>query len=340
MKVSIVIPVYNVEAYIGECVASVMAQTYHGIECILVDDCSPDNSMKIAREMIAAYAGPVEFRLLRHERNRGLSAARNTGTDAATGGYVYYLDSDDYITPDCIEKLAALALRYPGVDMVRGNTAVTDPDYPGWMDLNRGGIPEYIEENRQIRSSARVFHYLVWQVCNCLCRVDWLRQSGVTFAEGLWFEDVLWLRQLTPLIRSVAFCKDHTYIYRIQGGSFMAGSPKKRLMQSAGKVLRIIVDAAAGMTPWEKKHYFDLLASYYLVAKSKDNDEPQWSEFYDKLIADFAARYSFSLFRARIDLRALRLLPGFSKRILHRMLKYAVMGKKAHVLYRQTAAGL
>ena len=122
MTVSIIIPVYNVAPYIEDCLKSVMMQTYKGeMECIIVDDCGTDDSIAIAEQMIAAYQGAIQFRMLHHERNKGLSAARNTGTIAATGDYIYYLDSDDEITEDCIEKLMAVAMHDPGIEMVQGN---------------------------------------------------------------------------------------------------------------------------------------------------------------------------------------------------------------------------
>ena len=72
-KISIIIPIYNVEEYITECLQSVMRQTYKGhIECILVDDCGKDNSISVAEHLIADYKGQIEFRILHHERNRGL----------------------------------------------------------------------------------------------------------------------------------------------------------------------------------------------------------------------------------------------------------------------------
>ena len=111
LGVSIVVPVYNVAPYIESCLKSVMGQTYAGdMECLLVDDCGSDDSMAIAERMIGAYTGPIRFQILHHEHNRGLSAARNTGTDAATGDYVLYLDSDDELTQDCIERLMRLIL--------------------------------------------------------------------------------------------------------------------------------------------------------------------------------------------------------------------------------------
>lgn len=99
-KISIIIPVYNVAEYITECLQSVIRQTYQGeIECIIVEDCGTDNSIAVAERLIAEYRGSIEFRILHHERNRGLSAARNTGTDAATGDYIYYLDRITIIHP-------------------------------------------------------------------------------------------------------------------------------------------------------------------------------------------------------------------------------------------------
>ena len=89
IKVSIIIPVYNVSAYIERCVRSVMRQTYSHIECILVDDATQDDSIGQCKQMIAVYQGPIQFLILSHQQNRGLSAARNTATDAATGEYVF-----------------------------------------------------------------------------------------------------------------------------------------------------------------------------------------------------------------------------------------------------------
>ena len=74
MKVSIVIPIYNVAPYIEECIDSVMNQTWKGnLECILVDDCGTDNSMQVAENKLHGYQGPVSFRIVRHDKNRGSS---------------------------------------------------------------------------------------------------------------------------------------------------------------------------------------------------------------------------------------------------------------------------
>ena len=112
-SISIIIPVYNVEQYIEECLLSVANQTMtEGIECIIVDDCGPDNSAAIAKRFVDSYQGDIRFTFIQRENNGGLSAARNTGIEAATGEYIYFLDSDDFIVPECIKTLYSIAIAY------------------------------------------------------------------------------------------------------------------------------------------------------------------------------------------------------------------------------------
>ena len=95
---SLIIPVYNVDSYIAECVQSMIRRTYTGsLECVLMDDCGTDGSIAIAEEIIDKYDGPIKFRVLLYMRNRVLSSVRDMGTKAVTGDYMYYLDSDDYL---------------------------------------------------------------------------------------------------------------------------------------------------------------------------------------------------------------------------------------------------
>ena len=111
--VSIIIPVYNVESYVEDCIRSVMHQTYDGpMECILVDDCGTDQSMAIVEKLLADYKGSIKFMVLHHEYNRGLSAARNTGVSHASGDYLMFVDSDDIIHDDFCKSACNCAERY------------------------------------------------------------------------------------------------------------------------------------------------------------------------------------------------------------------------------------
>ena len=104
MTISIITPLYKAENFIERCADSLFGQTFTDIEYIFVDDCSPDSTVKRLRQVLDRYpARKPQTKIIGHERNRGVAAARNTGLDAATGDYVYYVDADDYIEPDAIE---------------------------------------------------------------------------------------------------------------------------------------------------------------------------------------------------------------------------------------------
>ena len=120
-KVSVVVPVYKCEKYIERCVKSLMEQSLDNIQYIFVDDCSPDNSISIFKEVVERYPQRKnKVRILHHEKNRGLSAARNTAIDAVSGLFVSHVDSDDYLAPDAIRLLVEKQLE-TGADIVTGN---------------------------------------------------------------------------------------------------------------------------------------------------------------------------------------------------------------------------
>lgn len=218
MKISIVIPVYNVEPYIEDCLKSVAAQTYNGdIECIIVNDCTPDNSCVIIERFKKEYNGNIDFKLLHHTKNRGLSAARNTGIDAATGDYIYFLDSDDEITPYCIEILTR-SLKEKEYDLVIGNYQIvgSDKEFPQLL-LEEG----MIDGNEKIRNQyfKGNWYMMAW---NKLCNLDFIRKEKLYFKEGLINEDNLWSFQLACTAQSMYVIKEDTYRYKVRKSSIMS----------------------------------------------------------------------------------------------------------------------
>lgn len=111
-KVSLIIPVYNAERYIEDCVASLMAQTLDEVEVILVDDHGSDHSMALAKAYIAHHKSCKQFRFLETPHNMGPGPARSIGIEAAQGEYVGFVDSDDVVTPDFCERLYTAAKEY------------------------------------------------------------------------------------------------------------------------------------------------------------------------------------------------------------------------------------
>ena len=121
MKISIIVPIYNVEEYILNCLSSIVNQKkiVHSVECILVDDHGQDNSMQLAKHFIEEYSGDVEFKIVVHERNRGLSVARNSGLSECMGDYILFLDSDDTLPEDSLYNLSK-PLEFYHYDFVLG----------------------------------------------------------------------------------------------------------------------------------------------------------------------------------------------------------------------------
>lgn len=217
MKITIIVPVYNVEAYIEDCLKSVALQTYKGdIECIIVNDCTPDNSCVIIERFIKEYNGNINFILLHHTVNRGLSAARNTGIDAATGEYIYFLDSDDEITPDCIDLLTE-PLKQKKYDFVIGNyqTAGSDREFPPLL-LEEGKI----DGNEDIRDSyfKEIWYMMAW---NKLCHLDFIRKEKLYFKEGIIHEDELWSFKKACVAQTMYCVKKKTYKYKVRESSIM-----------------------------------------------------------------------------------------------------------------------
>lgn len=237
-SISIVIPVYNVEPYIADCLQSVMRQTYQGpMECIVVDDACTDKSMTIAKELIAGYEGPIVFKVLRHEKNRGLSAARNTGTVAAAGDYLFYVDSDDYLSDDCLEVLAR-SLHEKLYDMVVGNFTMFGEESNERFFVEQGGLYEG-DRLREVCFSQKVYK-AAW---NKLYNFSFLRHHNLAFFEGILLEDVLWNYCVVQCLSNLYVVKDITYHYRIRRQSIMGQikeNPKKMVDSLYAIVKQII----------------------------------------------------------------------------------------------------
>lgn len=214
IDVSIIIPIYNVAPYIATCLQSVIAQTYCGqLECILIDDCGQDDSISIAQKIIQDYQGTCYFNIIYHETNRGLSASRNSGIRAASGRYLYFLDSDDYLSPDCIASVMLLVSKYPNVEMVQGGCIVHGTKSNLCFDLQSSFLPEYVEGQSRVEwmmLNRKQFPITSW---NRLISKDFLVQHNLFFFEGIIHEDELWHFQLAKHLKSLAILHQNIYNY-------------------------------------------------------------------------------------------------------------------------------
>lgn len=230
VAVSIIVPVYNVQDYIIECLASIAAQTYtSGVECIIVDDCGQDESMAKAEKFLQDYHGEILFSIVSHEQNRGLSAARNTGIMHANGEYVYFMDSDDTILPDCLKHLMDVTLRYSDAEMIAAGAKTTIKKDAKRFTMEKlfpdySNNPEWIARTLFRRGGKKGIPVTAW---NKLVRRDFLLQHQLFFCEGMIHEDELWNFMLAQELSCIAFCKHDTYCYRTRPQSIVTSYKTK-----------------------------------------------------------------------------------------------------------------
>lgn len=226
ISVSIIVPVYDVEEHVAGCFGSIVAQTWRGeLECIFVDDCGHDDSMAVVERLVESYDGSIKMRILHHEQNRGLSAARNTGIRAAAGDYVFFLDSDDKITPDCIERLAVHVERHPGVDIVQGSF---NSKFGSLYKLAGKGLPEYADDFGWIRKTLLRRYVIPVMTTNMLVRRQFIVDKNLFFVEGHLYEDEIENFLFAKHVGSMAFEMTETYNYTLNPNGIMRSVPINR----------------------------------------------------------------------------------------------------------------
>lgn len=223
LSISIIIPIYNVEKYIERCILSVISQKgLDGfVECILVDDCTPDGSMQIAQQLIDNYHGPILFRIIHNKENLGLSSSRNNGLRIAKGDFVYFLDSDDYISPNCLDLLFQ-RLTYNGgyVDMVIGNSYDFQHD-KYWQNPEEEAL--LLTDHDDIMRLFLQFEIpmMAW---NKLVRRQFLLDNHLFFVPRMIHEDELWSYELYNVVNSVVLIPEITYSYEDNTGSITSST--------------------------------------------------------------------------------------------------------------------
>jgi glycosyltransferase involved in cell wall biosynthesis len=220
--ISIIVPIYKVENYIERCVRSLLEQTYTGIEYIFVDDCSPDSSISILRKVIKEYPTRIDqIKIISHEKNMGLPAARNTGLKMAIGDYIFHCDSDDYVEKDMIEKMYQTA-KEKDADIVwcdwylsfaKNERYMKQPHYDTPLDALKG-----------ILSGTMKFN--VW---NKLIKRDLYINNKISFPDGHGMAEDMTMIRLFACARSVAYLPKAFYHYvRLNENAFtMNQSPKQ-----------------------------------------------------------------------------------------------------------------
>ena len=195
-KVSVIVPVYNVEKYIEKCLDTLVSQTLDDIEIILVNDGSTDSS----KEKIQAYINQYSNIKYLEKENGGLSSARNFGIDKCTGEYITFLDADDYLEKNMYEDMYTVAKQNDS-DMVECDFIW---EYPNKRKMDKGII---YNNKKEAIEKARV---VAW---NKLIKREILEKEKIIFPEGLRYEDVEFFYKLVPYLNKISFVKKYLVHY-------------------------------------------------------------------------------------------------------------------------------
>ncbi len=211
-QIAVIVPMYNVEKYVAACLQSVQNQTFGDFECLCIDDGSPDNSGKIAAEFAAK---DKRFRVL-HQKNAGLSAARNAGVKNTTAPYVFFLDSDDYIHPQTLEFLFKTIQKYQTPVVSCDLQKTEDVFHPIEPNLSYEETPIEVIENPLEAFCHKKIPTSVWTRLYERTFVE-----KIPFVEGIYFEDVPFTAECLSKIKTLPKINAPLNYYFCQSGSIM-----------------------------------------------------------------------------------------------------------------------
>lgn len=283
MKLSIIIPVYNVEKYIHKCLESVLNQNTEDYEVILVDDGSPDNCPKICDE----YARRYDNISVIHQENAGLSQARNAGIEAAKGDYIVFLDSDDWIVDGCLNIFISVADEYKP-DIIVGKARTID-DSGNIKDkkqynLAKGlySIDEYLELLKLKRN------YIACAPFNIYNRI-FLNDHHLRFMPGVLHEDELWTPSVFCKAKSVYYTDEFFYMNYIRMGSISHSGNKEREGRNLLVVCKCLLEVLSQCPRDDIEVYKDKLVFTYLRAICLVSDFSEEAKvFTPKLLRSYA----------------------------------------------------
>lgn len=224
MKVSVVIPVYGVEAFIERCARNLFSQTLQDVEFIFVDDASPDGSIALLEDVLKEFpARAGQTRIIRHPENKGLPAARNTGLAVAQGEYIYHCDSDDWVEPIMLEKMYAAASASDAdiaycdffLSFEKNERYMSNPTYQTAEEMLKKGF------------LGGKMKYNVW---NKLVRRSLYTDNNIVFPEGHPMGEDMTMIQLAAVADKTAHVPEALYHYvKLNEGAYSNAYSQKKL---------------------------------------------------------------------------------------------------------------
>lgn len=244
--VTVIVPVYNVQDYIRECITSIQNQTYKNLDILIINDGTKDGSIEIIHDLIES---DDRIRVI-NQSNQGLSAARNTGIKHAKGDYIAMVDSDDKIKPFFIENLLVIA-KCTNADIVRGSFRDFDGNIPkGWIadfktPITKTGadvLDKFLDNNTS---------FVVW---SSLYKTEFLINKKLRFIPGILLEDGDFTSRAYLKADTVVTTNCTDYQYRIRPGSILTTNNAQRMSDSEAIVIKNFIELHASITDLRTKH--------------------------------------------------------------------------------------
>ena len=250
---SVIVPVYGVEKYIKNCVDNLLSQTLESLEVILVNDCTPDNSMKICEEL---YSGNERVQLINQPHNMGAGEARNAGIKKARGKYIGFVDSDDQVRPEMFEKMYTVAAKFDAevvhntgivaIVPAEGDVVPIDMADPAknlqfdvTVDQDAVTEPTLLNDDMNARLERWLKHGCHWAVWNQIYKREFLIDNDINFAKMKLAEDLLFSLTCLFTAKRYVLIPGYWYIYRPSASSLSrSGDSLKGTLKALDSQLR------------------------------------------------------------------------------------------------------
>lgn len=272
-KISVIVPVYNVEAYLEECIESIIAQDFEDMEILCIEDASTDRSLEKLVQLAEKYN---QVEIIQHPHNKGLSAARNTGIKHAKGKYVMFVDSDDMLVADALKTLYTCA-ETNCAEIVYFNMEI-------FYDLNTdcNHKEHKVEELEGMYTGKDFFcQSLKAKTLGCeawrqFIRKDFLEQKGICFYEGILHEDNLFSFYTMMKADRLYYLKKDLYRYRQRENSIMRTKDKKRAQSMFVVLSEVYVYWKTNVFTKDESacvgKYWEMLYRTYMLYKAYGDD--------------------------------------------------------------------
>lgn len=278
--VTIGIPVYNAEKYIRKTLESALNQSYSNIEFLILDDRGTDNSISVVQEIKNEHPRGKDIRIVSQPKNLGVAQARNRIIDEAMGTYLYFMDSDDVISEDCISLLYTNMMEYQAevvfgsyekVELFKDDSEPIPYQYPHECLFGDGKLAEF---------SYRCYGGIQASACNYLVSVDLLRKNNLKFIDSRYWEDMVFTFELVTYVSRAVMLPNITYSYLCRDNSLSNYQVRSKIDKSeilsnvsTIDVLKRNTRALIGKSYLGNRCYNIVMTDFYIICNVLKNQK-------------------------------------------------------------------